>query len=82
MNIIIRKSAVRDFKKINEPHKSSIKEKIKTLEDFPSIQNIKQLTNHDPKYRLRVGNYRILFDVTETEVIVSRILHRQKSYKK
>ena len=82
MNVLIRKSAIKDFKKINEPHKSTIKEKIKTLEDFPNIQNIKHLTNHDPKYRLRVGSYRILFDVTETEVIVARIRHRQESYKK
>ena len=80
MNVIITKSAVKDFNKINEPYKSTIKEKIKTLENFPDIQQIKQLKNHDPKYRMRVGNYRILFDVTDGEIRVARIRHRKESY--
>ena len=41
---------------------------------------IKKLTNFEPAYRMRVGNYRILFDVTEDTVIIGRVLHRQKSY--
>lgn len=80
MEVVIKKSAVKDFKKINEPYKSTIKAKIQSLESFPDIQQIKQLKNHDPKYRLRVGDYRILFDVTQTQVIVARILHRKESY--
>jgi len=80
MKVIIAKSAIKDFKKINEPYKSTIKEKIKTLENFPDTQQIKQLKNHNPKYRLRVGDYRILFDVTEGEIRVARIRHRKESY--
>ena len=80
MNVVVSKSAVKDFKKINDPHKSTIKEKIKTLEHFPNTQQIKQLKNHDPKYRMRVGDYRILFDVTDGEIRVARIRHRKESY--
>lgn len=29
---------------------------------MPNVQNIKTLINHQYGYRLRVGNYRILFD--------------------
>lgn len=29
---------------------------------MPNVQNIKALINHQSGYRLRVGNYRILFD--------------------
>lgn len=29
---------------------------------MPDCQNIKALTNHQYGYRLRVGNYRVLFD--------------------
>ena len=56
-NVIIAKSAVKDFKKINDPYRSTIKEKIKTMENFPNTQQTKQLKNHDPKYRMRVGDY-------------------------
>jgi len=63
MRVEIRKSAVKDFKKIAEPYKSKIKKKIAELENFPNVANIKKLTNHTPVYRLRIGDYRVLFDV-------------------
>ena len=80
MRVKIRKGAVKDFKKIPEPHKSKIKEKITLLERFPELPNIKKLTNHTPAYRLRVGDYRILFDVYEDKIEVAAIRHRKESY--
>ena len=81
MRVEIRKSAVKDFKKISEPYKSKIKEKIAELEDFPNVANIKKLTNHTPVYRLRVGDYRILFDIFDDHIEVAAIRHRKESYK-
>jgi len=31
------------------------------LNAFPNVSNVKKLTKFEPAYRLRVGNYRILF---------------------
>ena len=80
MKIEIRKSAIKDLKHISEPFKTKIHNKILELKDFPNIQNIKKLTNFEPAYRLRLGNYRILFDVLDGSVIIARVLHRQNSY--
>jgi len=80
MKIEIRKSAVKDLKQISEPYKSKLHAKILDLKYFPNVPNIKKLTNFEPAYRMRVGNYRILFDVTDDAVIIGRVLHRQKSY--
>jgi len=80
MKIEIRKSAIKDLKHIAEPFKNKIHNKILELSDFPNIQNIKKLTNFEPAYRLRVGNYRILFDVLDDTIIIGRVLHRQSSY--
>lgn len=80
MNVVIRKSAVKDFKKISEPYKSKIKEKIISLQDFPDISNIKKLINFTPSYRLRVGDYRILFDIVDNNIEIARIKHRKESY--
>lgn len=80
MQIEIRKSAIKDLKNISEPFKSKIHNKIFELKSFPDIQNIKKLTNFEPAYRLRVGNYRILFDVIDNTIIIGRVLHRQSSY--
>ena len=80
MKIELRKSAIKDLKNISEPFKSKIHHKILELRQFPDIQNIKKLTNFEPAYRLRVGNYRVLFDVMDDSIIIGRILHRQHSY--
>jgi mRNA interferase RelE/StbE len=79
--IEIRKSAIKDLKHISEPFKSKIHNKILDLMTFPNIQNIKKLTNFEPAYRLRIGNYRILFDAIDDKIIIGRVLHRQSSYK-
>ena len=80
MKIEIWKSAIKDLKNISEPFKTKIHNKVLELKDFPNIQNIKKLTNFEPAYRLRVGNYRILFDILDDTIIIGRVLHRQSSY--
>jgi mRNA interferase RelE/StbE len=82
MKIRLRKSAVKDLKKINNKDKQRIHIKIQELSNFPNITNCKRLTNFEPAYRVRVGNYRILFDVVGDEIQIGRILHRGKSYSK
>lgn len=80
MRIEIRKSAIKDLLKINEPFKSKLHDKISLLKNFPDISNIKKLTNFEPAYRLRVGDYRVLFDVVDETIFIGRVLHRQESY--
>jgi len=82
MKIEIRKSAIKDLKKINEPFKSNLHKHISDLTNFPDIPNIKRLTNFEPAYRQRIGDYRILFDVIDDTIIIGRILHRKESYSK
>ncbi|MBT6669728.1 MAG: type II toxin-antitoxin system RelE/ParE family toxin, partial [Gammaproteobacteria bacterium] len=55
--------------------------KILELAQFPEVTGVKKLTNFEPAYRLRVGDYRVLFDVSEEVVQVGRVLHRKESYK-
>jgi len=43
--------------------------------------DVKKLTNFTPEYRLRVGEYRILFEVENSKIIVYRILHRKDVYR-
>jgi len=81
MKITIRQSAIKDLKKINEPFKSKIKKEILNLKNFPNVKNIKKLVNFEPSYRLRIGDYRVLFDVENSEIVIGRILHRKDSYK-
>jgi len=80
MKINIRKSAIKDLNKIDSQNKDRIHKKIKDLTLFPSISNVKKLTKFEPAYRLRVGDYRVLFDVSDDTIEIGRILHRKDSY--
>ena len=42
--------------------------------------DVKRLQNHDCAYRLRMGNYRILFDVEKDAMVVRRIKDRKDAY--
>ena len=81
MKIRIRKSAIKDLKRIRPEHKKKIHLKILSLKDFPEVTNVKKLTNFEPAYRLRIGDYRVLFDVVDDCIEIGRVLHRKKSYK-
>ena len=82
MQIEIRKSAIKDLKQISEPYKTKIHNKILELKKFPNLQNIKKLTNFEPAYRLRIGDYRVLFDVENELIIIGRVLHRKVNFVK
>ena len=43
--------------------------------------DVKRLTNFTPEYRLRVGDYRVLFEVESNKVVVYRVRHRREVYR-
>lgn len=43
--------------------------------------DVKRLTDFTPEYRLRVGNYRVLFEVIKSTIFVYRVLHRREAYR-
>ena len=42
--------------------------------------DVRHLTNFTPEYRLRVGNYRILFEIESDVIVIYRIKHRSNAY--
>ena len=56
------------------------------MEKIEAMQNdltgdVKRLTNFTPEYRLRVGDYRVLFEIEGQTVVIYRVLHRKDAYK-
>ena len=80
MIVEIDSKALKDLLKIHKSEVKKIISKIEELEKYPNISNIKKLTNFEPPYRLRVGNYRVLFDIEDNIITVYRVKHRSKSY--
>ena len=82
MELVILGKAIKDMKTISKTDRKNIFDKIE-LACSGDTSNVKKLTNHKPKYRLRVGDYRVLFDIEDDSVmVVSRILHRKDAYNK
>jgi mRNA interferase RelE/StbE len=76
----IKPKAIKDLKDIPKQDGKKIVEKLKLLEN--NLQgDIKRLTNFTPEYRMRVGDWRILFEVDADKIIVYRIQHRREAYK-
>ena len=58
---------------------------IRILTKIELMQNnltgdVKRLTNYTPEYRLRVGDYRILFEIEEDILVIYRVKHRKDAY--
>ena len=43
--------------------------------------DVRKLTAHTPEYRLRVGSFRILFEIDGENIIIYRIVNRRDAYK-
>ncbi len=75
----LKPKAVKDLKSIPLKERERIVERIERMED--DLQgDVKKLTNHTPEYRMRSGNYRVLFEIEEGKIVVYRVLHRKEAY--
>ena len=81
--LIYAKSVLKDLRKISPANLPIIKKGIEDLVNFPNISQIKALRNHPlADFRMRIGNYRVLFDVNWElkEIFILKIGHRKKVY--
>ena len=66
------KKALKQLRKIQKQDRVKIVIAADELKDFADSKNVKPLTNHQYGYRLRVGNFRVLFNF-ETQVNIVNI---------
>lgn len=78
--IEIRKRAEKDLASIPKSDAQYIADAIFSMKDG-LVGDIKKLSNFSPEYRLRVGSWRILFEVSKKKIIIYRILHRKEAYR-
>ena len=75
--------ALKELQNLPRPISKRIFEKISLLKENPCQQNIKKLSGQ-PYFRLRVGDYRVIFAIWKKEfrILVIKIGHRKKIYKR
>lgn len=77
-------SAERDLRKIDPQQVSRIIKAIESLVDNPFPPQCHKLLGVERFYRIRVGDYRVIYQVdTKTKVvIIYHIRHRREAYRK
>ena len=75
----LKPKAIKDLKSIPLKDRERILGRIEQMED--DLQgDVTKLTNHTPEYRMRSGNYRVLFEIEGGEIVVYRIRRRKEAY--
>lgn len=79
--ILITDRAVRDIEKLDLVTKKRIGEKLKLFSSNP-LKYAKKLINPQiGSYRFRIGDFRVIFDLTDDSIVVLRVGHRKSIYK-
>ncbi len=75
------KQALKELEKINEPFYSNIKEAISKLTENPRPNGYIKLNGRDG-YRIRIGDYRVIYDIFDTQLIIEIVTlgHRKDIY--
>ena len=81
--IVFRKSVLKDLERIPKKEVRRIVDSIESLAENPRPPRSKKLSGEE-KYRLRSGNYRILYSIEDDKLIVCvvKVRHRKDVYRK
>lgn len=82
-NVDFVKSAVKELNKLSREIQQRITKEIDGLETEPRPFRVKKLSATENIYRIRSGNYRIVYEIYDKDklVLITRIRHRSEVYK-
>jgi len=80
-NIQYDPKAVKQLQKLDKSIASKILDGIEEFSSNPVLTKIKKLkTPFDGAYRLRIGDYRVVFYQEDNLMLISRVAHRKQVY--
>jgi mRNA interferase RelE/StbE len=77
------KGARKQFKKLSQDLQDRIQSKIDDLAMEPRPDGVKKLKKEESSYRIRVGEYRVIYEIYDNILLVTivRVKHRSQAYK-
>lgn len=80
--LLAKPTIEKDLRSLNQKDLPALNGKIKSLAVQPRQSQTEKLKGAD-SYRLRVGRYRILYEINDKSKIVTicRVLHRKEAYR-
>ncbi|MGH9509056.1 MAG: type II toxin-antitoxin system RelE family toxin [Terriglobales bacterium] len=81
--VVFSETAIRALDKIHPQHRARIITRAESLADEPFPPGVKKLRGPEGWYRIRVGDYRVVYDVQHQRlvVLVVRVAHRRDAYR-
>ena len=81
MQVLLTNTAQKDLARIPKDRCSQVLQALRALENWPIVEgtDIARLKGYAEKvYRLRIGDYRVVFLATEEAIYVLRVITRQE----
>lgn len=77
-------SAERDLRGIDKKHVPRIIKTVESLIDNPFSLQCRKLHGAESSYRIRIGNYRVIYkvDIENKRIVIYHVRHRREAYRK
>lgn len=81
--VVLVASAAKEFRSLPAGIQRRISAAIDGLSEDPRPRGVRKLAGHERLYRIRVGDYRIVYEIDDEEqvVCITRIRHRREAYR-
>ncbi len=80
--VYLTRNANKSLKSLEDEMRERVKNALIKLENFPHELDVKKLKGTKNKYRVRVGNIRILIELQKDVIVVINILPRKTAYRR
>ena len=80
--VIIPKPVQKQLNNLPQKIRSRLIAEIRLLKDNPRPNGVKKLKGYENTYRIRVGNYRVIYEIEDRETIILILssIHRKDAY--
>lgn len=80
--VIIPKPVQKQLDDLPEKQRERLLNDIRLLADVPRPSGVKKLKGYENMYRIRVGNYRVIYEIQDQEMLVLILssIHRKDAY--
>lgn len=78
-----KRAAIKELEKLPRPMISKIVSAVDHLSSNPYPHGVRKLVSTENSYRIRIGDYRVLYNIVENKLIVEiiRVGHRKDIYR-
>jgi len=80
--VFIERNAEKNFKKTPKEIKKKNIAAVAELKNNPRPLNVRKISDSESSYRIRIGDYRIIYEIDEKrkKINIFRIRHRKEAY--